>query len=54
VSLHQRNSQIWVDFIASSVQENFCFVFSIASVVKKILANKIVSLYSIFSKKLCI
>jgi hypothetical protein len=54
VSLHQRNSQIWVDFIASSVQENFCFVFSIASVVKKILANKIVWLYSIFSKKLCI
>jgi hypothetical protein len=52
VSLHQRNSQIWSDLIASSVQENFCLVFSIASSVTKILANKIVSLYSIFFSKI--
>ncbi len=38
--------------IASSVQENFCLVFSIASSVKKILANKIVSLYLIFFSKI--
>jgi hypothetical protein len=54
VLLHQRNSQIWADFIDSSVQENFCLVFSIASSVTKIFANKIVSLYSIFFLKLCI
>ncbi len=35
-----------------SVQENFCLAFSIASSVKKILANKIVSLYSIFFSKI--
>jgi hypothetical protein len=34
------------------VQENFCLVFSIASSVTKILANKIVSLYSIFFSKI--
>ncbi len=38
--------------IASSVQENFLSVFSIASSVKKILPNKIVSLYSIFFSKI--
>jgi hypothetical protein len=32
----------------------FLFGFSIASSLKKILANKIVSLYSIFSQNLCI
>jgi hypothetical protein len=39
--------------IASLVQENFLSVLSIASLVKKILPNKIVSLYSILSQKLC-
>jgi hypothetical protein len=34
------------------VQENFYLVFSIASSVTKILANKIVSLYSIFFSKI--
>ncbi len=34
------------------MQENFCLVFSIASSVTKILANKIVSLYSIFFSKI--
>jgi hypothetical protein len=36
------------------MQENLFSVFSIASTVKKILANKIKLLYSIFSQKLCI
>ncbi len=40
------------NFIASSVQENFCLVFLIASSVTKILENKIVSLYSIFFSKI--
>ncbi len=40
------------DFIGSSVQENFCSVFSIVSLVKKILPNKIVSLYSIFFSRI--
>jgi len=40
------------NFIASSVQENFYLVFSIASSVTKIFANKIVSLYSIFFSKI--
>ncbi len=39
-------------FISSLVQENFCLVFSIASSVTKMLANKIVSLYSIFFSKI--
>jgi hypothetical protein len=54
ISAAGQNSKIWADFIAASVQENFCLVFSIASSVTKILANKIVSLYSIFSQKFCI
>jgi hypothetical protein len=45
-------AQNLTNFIASSVQENFCLVFSIASSVTKILANKIVSLYSIFFSKI--
>ena len=45
-------AQNWSNFIAWSVQENFCLVFSIASSVTKILANKIVSLYSIFFSKI--
>ncbi len=45
-------TQNWSNFIASSVQENLCLVFSIASSVTKILANKIVSLYSIFFSKI--
>ncbi len=40
--------------IASSEQENFFLVFSIASSEKKILPNKIVSLYLIFFQKLFI
>jgi hypothetical protein len=38
--------------MASSVQENFSLVFSIASSETKILANKIVSLYTIFFSKI--
>ncbi len=45
-------TQNLTNFIASSVQENFCLVFSIASSVTKILANKIVSLNSIFFSKI--
>ncbi len=45
-------AQNWTNFIASSVQEKFCFIFSIASSVTKILANKIVSLYLILFKKI--
>jgi hypothetical protein len=45
-------AQNLTNFIASSVQENFCLVFSIASLVTKILANKIVSLYPIFFSKI--
>ncbi len=45
-------AQNLTNFIASSVQENFCLVFSFASTVTKILANKIVSLYSIFFSKI--
>ncbi len=45
-------AQNLTNFIASSVQENCCLVFSIASSVAKILANKIVSLYSIFFSKI--
>ncbi len=40
------------NFIASSVQEIFCLVFSIASSVTKILENKIISLNSIFFLKI--
>jgi hypothetical protein len=40
------------NFIASSMQENLFLVFSIASSVEKISANKIVSLYSIFFLKI--
>ena len=45
-------AQNLTNFIASSVQENFYLVFSIASSVTKILENKIVSLYSIFFSKI--
>jgi hypothetical protein len=45
-------AQNLTNFIASSVQENCCLVFPIASSVTKILANKIVSLYSIFFSKI--
>ncbi len=45
-------AQHLTNFIASSVHENCCLVFSIASSVTKILANIIVSLYSIFFSKI--
>ncbi len=45
-------AQHLTNFIASSVQENCCLVFSIASSVTKILANIIVSLYSVFFSKI--
>jgi hypothetical protein len=56
VSLYQRNSQIGADFIASSMQENFFSVFSIASLVKKILAThtKLFRFIQFFFQKLCI